>query len=70
MEHTVVESSLVHSVGYDPQTAMLEVQLQDGDIYRYYDVEPETYEEFLEAPSKGRYFNDHIRDAYLYREVL
>jgi hypothetical protein len=66
MERTVVESNLIHAVGYDVRTAVLEIQFQDGDIYRYYDVEPETYEELLEAPSKGTYFNDYIRDAYLF----
>lgn len=66
MERIVVESSLIHSVGYDPRTTVLELQFQDGNIYRYYDVEPETYQELLEAPSKGHYFNEYIRDAYLF----
>jgi hypothetical protein len=64
MERIVVESSLIHAVGYDLRTRVLEIQFQHGDIYRYFDVEPETYEELLEAPSKGTYFNDYIRDAY------
>lgn len=66
MERIVVESSLIHSVGYDPRTATLELQFQDGNIYRYYDVEPETYRDLLEAPSKGHYFNEYVRDAYLF----
>ena len=68
MERIVVESSLIHSVWYDPQSATLEIQFQDGNIYRYDDVEPETYEDLLEAPSKGHYFNEYIRDAYPTRQ--
>jgi hypothetical protein len=71
MERIVIEdSSLIHAVGYDARRALLEVQFQTGTTYRYFDVEPETYQELLAAESKGQYFNDYIREAYLYREVL
>lgn len=70
MERIVVDSSLIHAVGYDERRSLLEIQFQDGAIYRYFEVEPEVYTELLESESKGRYFNDYIKDAYLFREVL
>ena len=70
MRHVDVQSTLIHSVGYDAETGVLEVQFQDGNTYRFYDVEPEVYEEFLDAPSKGQYFNDYIRDAYLFTRLM
>lgn len=69
MEHHIVDSSVLHSVGYSDQTAVLEIQIQNGRIYRYYNVERDIYLELLEAPSFGRYFNDEIRDAYPYERV-
>ena len=40
---------------------MLEIEFVSGSIYRYFDVEQETYDAFLEAPSKGTFFNAHIK---------
>lgn len=66
MKHQDVDSSLIHSIAYDEETRVLEVQFQDSGTYRYHDVEPQVVEELLNAESRGRYFNDHIRDAYLF----
>ncbi|WIV68842.1 KTSC domain-containing protein [Natrialbaceae archaeon AArc-T1-2] len=62
MDRESVSSSLVNSVGYDPDEEVLEVELQNGRIYQYRDVSEEIYREFLAANSLGRYFNRHIRD--------
>jgi hypothetical protein len=59
-----VSSSVIASVGYAVRNQILEIEFVSGRIYQYLDVERETYEALLKAPSKGRYFNDHIRDDY------
>jgi hypothetical protein len=69
MKHEDVESSVIHSVAYDELTRTMEVRFQDGDRYRYFDVEPELIDEFLDAESKGQFFNDYIRDSYLFNRV-
>lgn len=69
MKHVDVESTLIHSIAYDETERVLEVRFQDGDAYRYFEVEPELVEEWLNADSKGAFFNDHIRDAYITRRV-
>ena len=35
-----------------------------GGPYSYYGVPEQVYQAFLVAPSKGRFFNDHIKDRY------
>ena len=62
MERELVSSSLVESVGYDPDEAVLEVELENGRVYQYMDVPESTYQVFLAADSLGRYFNRHIRE--------
>lgn len=67
MERQSVESSLIRSVGYDPAGSILEVEfVEPRRIYTFYDVPYSVYDELLEAPSKGRYFNEFIRDDYPY----
>ena len=70
MERQPVASSLIRSVGYDPAGCILEVELiEPNRVYTFYDVPFSVYDELLEAPSKGTYFNDFIRDLYAYEET-
>lgn len=62
MERKPVSSSLVESVGYNPEEEILEVELENGRVYQYMEVPESTYQEFLAADSLGRFFNRHIRD--------
>jgi len=62
MERESVSSSLVASVGYDPDDEILEVELENGRVYQYMEVPESTYQKFLAADSLGRYFNRYIRE--------
>lgn len=66
MERQPVSSSNLKSVGYDRDRRVLEIEFQNGRVYRYHDVPPEEYEELMKAPSLGRYFIANIRDGYGY----
>lgn len=70
MERTPVESSLIESIAYDAERMFLDIWFTTGMHYRYFKVEPDVVEELMHAPSKGHYFNEFIRDAYIYRQVL
>ncbi|KAA9161653.1 KTSC domain-containing protein [Amycolatopsis acidicola] len=59
-----VSSSVISAVGYDPVRRVLEVEFHNGSVYSYDGVEPLVFEQFLGAPSKGRYFNRWIADRY------
>ncbi len=66
MELKEVESSMIHAVGYDPETRTLKVVFRSGSIYRYSNVPPEVYEGLMKAESKGRYMRANVIDVYPY----
>jgi KTSC domain len=64
MLRQVLFSSSIRSAGYDGKRQRLEVEFVHGDVYAYLEVPRRTYEALLRAPSKGAFFNEHIRDAF------
>lgn len=59
-------SSAIEAVEYDDEHLRLDVELKTGRAYRYFDVPRSTFHALLAARSKGGFYNDHIRDVYLY----
>ncbi len=66
MERFEVVSSVVQSAGH---TRVLEIQFESGRVYQYYNVPKSVYRGFMQAESKGKYFNAHIRNQYPYQEI-
>jgi hypothetical protein len=64
-----VTSSSIASIGFDDDSETLEVEFVSGTVYRYRGVSQDVYEDFREAPSKGTFFNTHIKDAYEFERV-
>jgi len=62
-------SRSIRAVGYDRTFRILEVEFKRRGVYQYLEVSAETYEAFLAAPSKGSFFDRHIRDNHSYRKV-
>ena len=62
-------SCAIRFIRYDAPRHRMWVGFVDGDDYAYDGVEPETFEGFAAAPSRGRYFAEHIRDRYPYRRT-
>lgn len=65
----IPDSSAISSLGYDPATAVLEVDWNDaktGEIkrYRYYGVDATTYAELLNSKSAGAYVNESIKGRF------
>lgn len=70
MERNVVDSSAITSIGYEAATGTLEMEFRTGSIYRYDDVPEDIYRGLIAAPSKGQFFDLHVRDAgYQYTRV-
>lgn len=69
MDRQEVDSSNLHSVGYDADRKLLEIQFNGGEVYEYYQVPPETYESLMKADSKGRYHHQNIGNMYEYKRV-
>jgi hypothetical protein len=68
MKRTPVDSSNIHSIGYDDKARKLHVQVLDskdrtkpGPIYEYDDVPAAKHAGLMAAGSKGSYFHQHIR---------
>ena len=57
-----VQSSAMSRVEWSGGT--LTIWFAQGKPYNYYGVPESVYLALLQAPSKGEYFNDHIRDRY------
>jgi hypothetical protein len=61
-------SSVIRSTRYDSARRILTVRFVSGRVYAYAGVPRPVYAAFQVAPSKGRFFNAHIRNVYHYRE--
>ena len=59
-----VSSRSIAALGYDDDTEILEVEFVSGAVYRYRGVSQTVFEDLRQAPSKGAFFNQHIKDAY------
>ena len=69
MTRQIIISTDLKSVGYDAIAHVLEVELQSGPIFRYFDVPVSVYDALMSAPSKGRYFNDNVAGKYESRPI-
>jgi hypothetical protein len=62
-------SSVIKSFDYDETRNELTVALTTGRVYVYALVPPPVAGGFKAAFSKGRFFNERIRDKFPYREL-
>jgi len=63
MIRTSVNSSNLDSVGYDPQTRILEIAFLDGSIYQYFDVPENIYKGLMNASSHGSFLDRYVKKA-------
>lgn len=61
---TPVDSSNLFRIGYDGVMQELYVEFQDNRTYVYSAVPESTFQELMNADSKGSYFNREIRPNY------
>ena len=64
MDPVPVDSTLLLWVAYSPEQQRLRLKFRSGELYDYSRVPQTIYQDLLTADSKGRYFNQHIRDAF------
>ena len=69
MEWKEVESSNIAAIAYDKEQQELHVRFNSGAEYAYYEVPVAVYQEFLIAPSKGKYLNEGIKGFYQFEKV-
>jgi hypothetical protein len=64
MERLPVNSSSLASVGYNGASETLEIEFQNQTVYEYYNVPQFIFEQLMQAPSVGVFFNANIKDIY------
>ena len=64
MEMIPVSSSAIRAIGYDIETKRMKIAFVEGYAYDFCGVPESVFNGLLRAGSKGRYYNDHIRDRY------
>lgn len=69
LNRTPVISSNILSIGYDANSATLEVEFINNSIYHYFDVPQHIYSDFMAADSIGKYLAQNIKGVYNYEKV-
>jgi len=64
-----VESTAIREIDYDAERAKLLVRFESGERYVYVGVPGEVHRSFVEADSKGRFFQSQIRDRYPFNRL-
>jgi len=59
-----VDSSFISAVAYNEDLGFLEVRMKSGRDYLFDGVPKKTYDAFMDADSKGRFFNEVIKKRY------
>jgi hypothetical protein len=62
MERQEVKSSQIKSIGYDSTNRQMDVEFKPGSVYRYDNIDQETFDAFLSAESKGKFFGATIKN--------
>lgn len=66
MSIVAVQSTTLVAMAYDVDQQMLQLEFRDRSVYRYFGVPANLYQDLLDAPSKGKYFNRFIRERFAY----
>jgi hypothetical protein len=64
-----VESTAISEIDYDATRTKLLVRFVSGERYVYVGVPGEVHRSFVEADSKGRFFQQQIRDRYPFNRL-
>lgn len=59
-----VESSMARAIGYDADRQVLQIEFQAGAVYRFEDVDGETWSQLQQSESVGKFFNQHIKGRH------
>lgn len=69
MERQPVKSSNIHSIGYELATRTLEVEYNAGGIYQYLNLSARLHVALMQAPSKGTYLSERIKNRYRCKKI-
>jgi hypothetical protein len=64
-----IDSSAISEIDYDAERSKLLVRFMSGERYVYVGVPGRVHRSFVEAQSKGRFFQREIRDRYPFNKL-
>jgi hypothetical protein len=64
------DSTTLASACYDHRRLQLQVKFRDGTRYTYAAVTPALFRDLIGASSKGKFFNQYIRDRFSYARLV
>lgn len=63
------DATAIRTIDYDAARAKLLIRFVSGEAYVYVGVPGEVGRSFLDAESRGRFFEAEIRDQYPYNRL-
>lgn len=63
------ESSSIDSANYDEENSILTIAFKGVNVYEYYGVPLELWEEILLTPSIGKFFYREIKGKFEYKKI-
>lgn len=67
IQMTSVQSTSISSIGYRRRT--MQIEFSSGRVYSYSKVPRSTYDSFAKSQSKGKFFNEEIREKFSQKEI-
>ena len=64
-----VDSSNIEAIGYEEDSATLQIEFKNGGTYQYFDVPENISESLRYADSVGKYLASQIKGVYRYSKV-
>ena len=62
LNHEFIESTMLASCEFNPETKELMVEFKNGKKYYYVEVPAEIYSDLITAKSAGKFFNSIKKD--------
>jgi KTSC domain len=63
------DSSHLTRSRYNAMDHTMDVEFENGSVYRYHGVQPITYTRFLASPSQGMFHADQIKNNYATKRI-
>jgi hypothetical protein len=64
-----VHSTMAAQLGYDEDRHILQIEFNNGSVYQYADIEPETWEDLHSSDSIGCFYNEEIKAQYRSQKI-
>lgn len=66
---TTVASSLIAAIEYNPETGEMILHWNKGGQQAYHNVPQQVHDDFINAESVGKFYNQHIKGNPAYADI-